>query len=75
MHHLFDFIVVLLRIWQGMRESLEDFMKHLNCNGWGTRFTGYINKERIEFLDLSIFIDDSAFRGKPSLGRWMQTDF
>ncbi|KAM8967064.1 collagen alpha-6(VI) chain [Pelodytes ibericus] len=49
----------VLIVWRGNRESLQDFVLHLNSNQHGLHFTSNIQDDTIDFLDLTLYIEDN----------------
>ncbi|CAJ0957850.1 unnamed protein product, partial [Ranitomeya imitator] len=58
------FIDDVILIWEGSRADLDSFICGLNINNFGLEFTPTISDSTINFLDLTIFIEDGHLRTK-----------
>lgn len=50
----------IIVIWDGSPAQIDDFVLHCNTNNLGLSFTSVSNKEKLPFLDLELFQDNSC---------------
>uniref|UniRef100_A0A8C5LSF6 Reverse transcriptase domain-containing protein n=1 Tax=Leptobrachium leishanense TaxID=445787 RepID=A0A8C5LSF6_9ANUR len=58
------FIDDVIIIWRGDEISLRNFVESLNTNEYNLKFTSNINKQTIDFLDLTIYIKNGKIETK-----------
>lgn len=55
------FINDLFFIWQRTRDDALDFMRILNNNNWGLKFTVNFSDTNLEFLDFMVSVEEGRF--------------